>query len=109
MNTKPAIIPNFDVEALRSEFPILSREINGKPLVFLDSAASAQKPRVVLESLRKTYEEEYANVHRGVYHLRARATRNLEEAREKVARFLNALSAREIVFSRSATEAYAKS
>ena len=54
MNTKPAALPNFDVEALRRDFPILNREINGKPLVFLDSAASAQKPRVVLESLRKT-------------------------------------------------------
>lgn len=95
----------YDVELVRADFPILSRPVHGKPLVFLDSAASAQKPRQVIDAELKCYAEEYANVHRGVYHLSALATRNFEEAREKVARFLNARAAREIVFTRSATEA----
>lgn len=95
----------YDVERVRQDFPILSRLVHGKPLVFLDSAASAQKPRQVIEAELKCYAEEYANVHRGVYHLSALATQNFEAAREKVARFLNARAAREIVFTRSATEA----
>ncbi len=104
MNTKPATLPNFDVEALRRDFPILGRQINGKPLVFLDSAASAQKPRVVLESLRKTYEEEYANVHRGVYWLSATATQNYENVRKKLKTFFNAKDEREFVFTKGTTE-----
>ncbi|MFN4282045.1 MAG: aminotransferase class V-fold PLP-dependent enzyme [Alphaproteobacteria bacterium] len=104
MNTQPAIIPNFDVEALRQEFPILAREIHGKPLVFLDSAASAQKPRVVLDSLRKTYEEEYANVHRGVYWLSATATKNYEGVRKKLKSYFNAKDEREFVFTKGTTE-----
>lgn len=95
----------YDVERVRQDFPILSRLVHGKPLVFLDSAASAQKPRQVIEAELKCYADEYANVHRGVYHLSALATQNFEAAREKVARFLNARAAREIVFTRSATEA----
>jgi cysteine desulfurase/selenocysteine lyase len=95
----------YDVEAVRADFPILSRQIHGKPLVFLDSAASAQKPRQVIEAELRCYSAEYANVHRGVYYLSALATRNFEAAREKVARFLNARAAREIVFTRGATEA----
>lgn len=95
----------YDVERVRQDFPILSRLVHGKPLVFLDSAASAQKPRQVIEAELKCYADEYANVHRGVYHLSALATQNFEAAREKVARFLNARTAREIVFTRSATEA----
>ena len=82
----------------------MSREINGKPLVFLDSAASAQKPRVVLESLRKTYEEEYANVHRGVYWLSATATQNYENVRNKLKTFFNAKDEREFVFTKGTTE-----
>jgi cysteine desulfurase/selenocysteine lyase len=79
--------------------------VHGKNLVFLDSAASAQKPRQVIEAELRCYSAEYANVHRGVYYLSALATRNFEAAREKVARFLNARAAREIVFTRGATEA----
>jgi cysteine desulfurase/selenocysteine lyase len=95
----------YDVEAVRADFPILSRQVHGKKLVFLDSAASAQKPRQVIEAELCCYSAEYANVHRGVYYLSALATRNFEAAREKVARFLNARAAREIVFTRGATEA----
>jgi cysteine desulfurase/selenocysteine lyase len=95
----------YDVEAVRADFPILSRQVHGKPLVFLDSAASAQKPRQVIEAELRCYSAEYANVHRGVYYLSALATQNFEAAREKVARFLNARASREIVFTRGATEA----
>ncbi len=96
--------PALDVEAVRRDFPILSRTVHGKPLVFLDSAASAQKPRQVLDAERYIYEHEYANVHRGIYHLSQVATDRMEAARETVRRFLNAGSAREIVFTRNATE-----
>ena len=96
--------PVFDVEAVRRDFPILKREIHGKPLVFLDSAASAQKPRQVLDAERHIYEHEYANVHRGIYYLSQIATDRMEAAREKVRAFLNAGSSRESVFTRNATE-----
>ena len=96
--------PVFDVEAVRRDFPILMREIHGKPLVFLDSAASAQKPRQVLDAERHIYEHEYANVHRGIYYLSQIATDRMEAAREKVRAFLNAGSSMEIVFTRNATE-----
>ncbi len=95
----------FDVESVREDFPILKQEIYGKPLVFLDSAASAQKPRAVIEAMKHCYEEEYANIHRGIYYLSMRATEAFEEARDKVRRFLNAAESREIVFVRGATEA----
>ncbi len=95
----------YDVERVRADFPILARPVHGRPLVFLDSAASAQKPRPVLEAMRRCYEEEYANVHRGVYWLGARATERFEAARETARRFLNAREQREIVFTRSTTEA----
>lgn len=95
----------YDVEAVRADFPILARPIHGKPLVFLDSAASAQKPQAVIDAELNCYSAEYANVHRGVYYLSALATQNFETAREKVARFVNAREAREIVFTRGATEA----
>jgi cysteine desulfurase/selenocysteine lyase len=88
----------------RADFPILSRAMNGKPLAFLDSAASAQKPRAVIDAIRQVYEEEYANIHRGVYRLSQQATERFEAAREKVRRLLNAKSAREIIMVRGATE-----
>lgn len=90
---------------LRADFPIFEQLIHGKPLVYLDSAASAQKPRQVLDAMTRFYETSYANVHRGVYELGERATEALEEAREKVRAFVNAPTAREIVFVRNATEA----
>lgn len=96
----------FDVEAIRRDFPALSLEVNGKPLVFLDSAASAQKPRAVIDAMTRAYESQYANVHRGTYYLSQVATENYENARAKVARFMNAKSPDEIVFTRSATGAF---
>jgi cysteine desulfurase / selenocysteine lyase len=95
----------FDVTHIRQDFPILSRKVRGKRLVFLDSAASAQKPRIVIDAERRVYEAEYANVHRGVYWLSQRATDAFEAAREKVRQLLNAREPREIVFVRGATEA----
>jgi len=95
----------FDVQAIRADFPILSREVYGKPLVYLDNAASAQKPKPVLDAMTKAYTEEYANVHRGLHYLSNAATQAFEDARESVRRFLNAPSAEQIIFTRNATEA----
>ncbi|NKD87155.1 cysteine desulfurase [Haematospirillum sp. 15-248] len=100
-----AIVRPFDVEAIRADFPILSRTVHGKPLAYLDTGASAQKPAVVLDVMRRAYEEEYANVHRGAYWLSERSTLAYEAARRKVQGFLNAASEREIVLTRGATEA----
>jgi cysteine desulfurase/selenocysteine lyase len=97
--------PAFDVEAVRREFPILSTTAHGKKLVFLDSGASAQKPRAVIEAISRVYETGYANIHRGVYHLSQVATEAYEGARAKVQRFIGAASANEIVFTKGATEA----
>ena len=95
----------FDVNAIRAEFPILSREVYGKPLVFLDSGASAQKPKCVIEAVRKSYEEEYANVHRGLHYLSNTATQRFEDARESVRAFINAPSTDQIIFTSNATDA----
>ncbi|EAV45063.1 cysteine desulfurase [Roseibium aggregatum] len=95
----------YDVEAIRRDFPILSREVYGKPLVYLDNGASAQKPQQVIDAVTKAYSEEYANVHRGLHFLSNTATDNYEAAREKVRRFLNAQSVDEVVFTKSTTEA----
>jgi cysteine desulfurase/selenocysteine lyase len=96
----------YDVEALRAEFPILSQQVYGKPLVYLDSAASAQKPREVIDAMVATMETGYANVHRGLHYMANAATDSFEAARESVRAFLNAGSVDEIVFTKSATEAY---
>ena len=96
--------PAYDVERIRQDFPILGTEVNGRPLVYLDTAASAQKPRAVIDALKHFYEHDYANIHRGVYELSQRATARHDEARRKVQRFLNAREWREIVFVRNATE-----
>jgi cysteine desulfurase/selenocysteine lyase len=95
----------YDVEAIRADFPILSREVNGKGLVYLDNGASAQKPRAVLDTIERAYADEYANVHRGLHYLSNLATAHFEQARETVRRFLNARSDEEIIFTRNATEA----
>jgi cysteine desulfurase/selenocysteine lyase len=94
----------LDASALRADFPILAQEINGKPLAYLDSAVTAQKPRQMLDAMTHFYETSYANVHRGVYSLAERATEAFEGAREKVARLVNAPSSRELIFTRNATE-----
>lgn len=95
----------FDVQAIRADFPILSREVYGKPLVYLDNAASAQKPKPVLDAMMKAYTEEYSNVHRGLHFLSNAATQAFEDARESVRVFLNAPSSEQIIFTRNATEA----
>jgi cysteine desulfurase / selenocysteine lyase len=95
----------FDVEKIREDFPILKRQINGKPLVYLDNAATSQKPKQVIEALEQFYEEYNANIHRGIYSISERATQAHEEARAKIARFINASSPQEIVFVRGTTEA----
>jgi cysteine desulfurase/selenocysteine lyase len=100
---QPAHAP-FDVARVRSDFPILATTVHGKPLVYLDSAASAQKPRAVIEAERRVYEERYANVHRGVHQLSMRATDDYEAARVKVQKLLNAASHKEIIFTRGTTE-----
>ena len=100
----PAAAP-YDVEAIRARFPILTERPYGKPLVYFDNAASAQKPRAVIERLTHFYEHEYSNVHRGLHFLANAATDAYEAARESVRRYLNAGSVDEIVFTRSATEA----
>ncbi|WP_373696411.1 aminotransferase class V-fold PLP-dependent enzyme [Hyphobacterium marinum] len=97
--------PPLDIAAIRGEFPILTREINGRPLVYLDNAASAQKPRAVIDAVSRVYEHSYANVHRGLHTLANEATEAFEGAREKVATFLGASTPDEIVFTRGATEA----
>ena len=94
----------FDVEAVRAEFPILATRMRGRPLIYLDSAASAQKPRAVIEAQARFYEHDYANIHRGVYELSQRATALHDAARRKVQRYLGATDWREIVFVRNATE-----
>jgi len=97
--------PAYDLARVRADFPILAAEVAGRPLVYLDNAASAQKPRAVLEAMAGCYEGYYANVERGVHTLSQRSTEARERARETVRRFLNAPSAEEIVFVRGTTEA----
>jgi cysteine desulfurase / selenocysteine lyase len=98
-------IETFDVDRIRADFPILATKVYGKPLVYLDNAASAQKPQAVLDRLNEAYTTQYANVHRGLHYLANEATEAYELAREKVARFLNAGRKEEIIFTRNATEA----
>jgi cysteine desulfurase / selenocysteine lyase len=97
--------PGYDLAGIRAQFPILSRPVRGKPLAYLDNAATTQKPRAVIDAVRRYYEEDNANVHRGVHLLSERATRAYEEARVKVARFLGAPDPHEVVFVRGTTEA----
>ncbi len=100
-----APVAGLDVERVRRDFPILGQQSHGHPLVFLDSAASAQKPQQVIDAMSDFYSRDYANIHRGVYELSQRATEAFEAARDKVRAFLNAGEAREIVFVRGTTEA----
>lgn len=95
----------YDIATVRSQFPILSRQVNGKPLVYLDNGASAQKPQVVIDAVTTAYSHEYANVHRGLHYLSNLATDKYEAARGTIARFLNAPSEHHIVFSTGTTEA----
>jgi len=95
---------SFDVQALRAEFPVLQQQVYGKPLVYLDNAATTQKPAAVIDAIRHYYEHDNANIHRGVHALSERATADYEAARDKLRRLLNAASSREIVFTRGTTE-----
>ncbi len=96
----------YDVETIRADFPILNQTVHGKPLVYLDNGASAQKPRAVIEAMRGAFEQCYANVHRGAYDFSERTTAAYEAARETVRAFLNAGSEREIIFTKNATEGF---
>ncbi len=96
----------YDVEAIRRDFPILQREVHGKPLVYLDNGASAQKPKVVIDAVAKAYSEEYANVHRGLHFLSSLATEKYEAVRGILQRFLNARKEEEILFTSGTTEAF---
>jgi cysteine desulfurase/selenocysteine lyase len=100
----PETVTALDVDRIRADFPILGRSVHGKPLVYLDNAATTQKPRIVLDAVASYYTGINANVHRGVHELSERATAAYEAARERVRAFFNAASAREIVFTRNATE-----
>jgi len=106
MSTHPAVLNgSYDVARVRQDFPALSLKVYGKPLVYLDNAASAQKPQAVLERMTQVYTSEYANVHRGLHYLANAATEAYEGGRAKVAQFLNAKRVEEIIFTRNATEA----
>src|SRR6058998_1254920 len=94
----------IDWEALRSDFPVLHQKVHGHPLIYFDNAATSQKPRAVLDALRRYYERDNANVHRGIHELSNRATAAFEAARDRAARFINAQSSAEIVFTSGATE-----
>src|SRR3954466_4896919 len=96
---------SYDVARIRQDFPILSMQVYGKPLVYLDNAASAQKPQAVLDRLQRAYTAEYANVHRGLHYLANAATEAYEAARDTVRAFVNAERREEVVFTRNATEA----
>lgn len=95
---------SFDVDRVRADFPILSTQVNGRPLVYLDNGASAQKPRVVIDAITRAYEGEYANVHRGLHYLSNLATENYERVRAIIARFLHASHEDEVIFTSGATE-----
>ncbi len=100
-----APVSRFDVDAVRRDFPILQQQVNGKPLVYLDNAASSQRPRAVIEAISHYYECDHANVHRGVHTLSQRATDAFEGSRETVRRFINAADVKEIIYVRGTTEA----
>jgi len=111
MNTAPETVSQntgsslFDIASIRSDFPILDQEVHGHALVYLDNAATAQKPQPVIDAIEKYYRRDNANIHRGVHQLSERATRDYEESRKKVQQFLNAADSKEIIFLRGATEA----
>lgn len=105
MTKADALSTSFDVHAIRRDFPILHQTVNGSPLVYFDNAATTQKPQTVIDAIKRYYQHDNANVHRGVHELSVRATRDFELAREKVCRFIHANSTRECIFVRGTTEA----
>src|SRR2546430_12952944 len=96
--------PPLDVARIRKDFPILAQTVRGKPLVYLDNAATSQKPRQVIDAMSRVFEEHNANIHRGVYEFSERTTALFEQARAKVARLIFAPQTREVIFCRNATE-----
>ena len=94
----------LQVGQLRAQFPILQRSVHGRPLVYFDNAATTQKPRAVIDAMSRFMEEDYANIHRGVHTLSQEATGAYEQARLKIARFINAAEAKEIIFTRGTTD-----
>src|SRR2546430_9547026 len=108
MTTTAPVLPSkpkkVDFAKIRSDFPILDQKVHGQPLIYFDNAATTQKPRVVLDALRRYYEKDNANVHRGIHELSNRATAAFEAARDRAARFINARSSAEIVFTSGTTE-----
>ena len=105
MNAEPVrLMRKFDLEAVRADFPILSQEVYGKPLTYLDNAASAQKPKTVLDTIQRAYGEEYSNVHRGLHYLSNLSTEHYEAARKSIATFLNAPSADQVIFTSGSTD-----
>src|SRR3989440_8676997 len=105
MSTLTSVVPaGFDVEKVREDFPVLKQKIHGKPLVYLDNAATSQKPRAVIDAIIKFYEVDCANIHRGVHELSQRSTAKYEETRTLVRRFINARINGEIIFVRGTTE-----
>ena len=95
----------FDINKIRADFPILNQQVNGKPLVYFDNAASSQKPVQVIDAISEYYSTINANIHRGVHHLSQKATSEYEEARETVRRFINAGKKEEIIFTKGTTDA----
>ena len=95
----------FPAEEIKKDFPIFKNKIYGKNLIFLDTAASAQKPQCVIDSINNCYSNDYSNIHRGIYYLSSKLTTDYEDVREKISKFINAQSPCEIVFTKSATEA----
>ncbi|MFM8394987.1 MAG: aminotransferase class V-fold PLP-dependent enzyme, partial [Acidobacteriota bacterium] len=104
LHSSPSSHSTFDVERIRHDFPILSTQVKGRPLVYLDSAATAQRPQVVIDAVNRFYTEQNANVHRGVHHLSEVATREFDGARIKVQHFLNAAESHEIILTHGVTE-----
>lgn len=104
-SAKPQMTDSADISVYREDFPILSKTMNGKPVAYMDSASSAQKPQVVLDAIRDVYENDYANIHRGLYQFSQVTTQQFEAVRPKVAGFINAPSSEEVIFTRNTTEA----
>src|SRR5438128_6788263 len=105
MSTLTSVVPAFDVARIREDFPILKQKIHGKPLVYLDNAATSQKPQAVIDAMVHFYSTDCSNIHRGVHQLSERSTNAYEATRARVQRFINAREAREIIFVRGTTEA----
>jgi cysteine desulfurase/selenocysteine lyase len=104
VTARPVTAKALDVQRIRSDFPILAQQVRGRPIVWLDNASTSQKPRQVLDAMRRVYEDHNANIHRGVYEFSERTTAEFEGARERIAKFINASQAREVIFCRNATE-----